>query len=115
MVRIPASRPLPENGRIERFFVTRQRVYHLDSLNTIAAIEREITQLERQVSRNDNRDRISEREAAGLLAAAQRMARHCRPTTVDKVTSGRPSSLLTAASTRRKLGLGVGRVSNFPR
>lgn len=29
-------------------------------------IEREITQLERQVSRSDNRDRISEREAAGL-------------------------------------------------
>ncbi|MFM6932353.1 MAG: hypothetical protein ACKOUT_08940 [Novosphingobium sp.] len=29
-------------------------------------IEREIAQLERQVNRGDNRDRISEREAAGL-------------------------------------------------
>ncbi|MCW1402567.1 hypothetical protein OKA06_09585 [Novosphingobium sp. MW5] len=29
-------------------------------------IEREISQLERQVARSDNRDRISEREAAGL-------------------------------------------------
>lgn len=29
-------------------------------------IEREIMQLERQVARSDNRDRISEREAAGL-------------------------------------------------
>jgi hypothetical protein len=34
--------------------------------NNGRGIEREITQLERQVSRNDNRDRISEREAAGL-------------------------------------------------
>ena len=34
--------------------------------NNGRGIEREIAQLERQVSRNDNRDRISEREAAGL-------------------------------------------------
>ena len=34
--------------------------------NNGRGIEREITQLERQVNRGDNRDRISEREAAGL-------------------------------------------------
>ncbi|WP_310533507.1 hypothetical protein [Novosphingobium sp.] len=34
--------------------------------NNGQGIEREITQLERQVNRGDNRDRISEREAAGL-------------------------------------------------
>ena len=34
--------------------------------NNGRGIEREITQLERQVARSDNPDRISEREAAGL-------------------------------------------------
>ena len=57
MVRIPAAKPLPENGRIERFFVTRNRVHYLENLQAVAAIEREIVQARRELERDVIRDK----------------------------------------------------------
>ena len=52
IIRIPASRPIPEKARVEHFFITGKKVYHLDSVNVITSIEREIQQAKQSLTHN---------------------------------------------------------------
>ena len=62
----------------------------------------------------DRHQHLDQREPTGEAAAVGARV-HWRASTVDSVTSGWPSSLATSASTRLKLGFGVGRVRSVPR